>query len=56
VEHRTVTDTETECDREPLLTIGVRWLCALLQFGIDPASKRCAKVDGLDKPWCYFGR
>jgi hypothetical protein len=27
-----------------------------VQFGLDPASKRCAKVDGLEKPWCYFGR
>ena len=24
-------------------------------FGLDPASRRCAVVDGLKKPWCYFG-
>ena len=24
-------------------------------FGLDPDSKECAKVDGLDKPWCYWG-
>lgn len=24
-------------------------------FGLDPSSKQCAKVDGLPKPWCYFG-
>ena len=24
-------------------------------FGLDPASKRCAVADGLEKPWCYFG-
>ena len=22
-------------------------------FGLDPSFRRCAKVDGLDKPWCY---
>ena len=24
-------------------------------FGLDPNFRRCAKVDGLDKPWCYWG-
>lgn len=28
---------------------------SLAQFGLDPASTRCAKVDGLQAPWCYYG-
>ena len=24
-------------------------------FGLDPTSNACEQVDGLDKPWCYFG-
>lgn len=24
-------------------------------FGLDPTSNSCEQVDGLDKPWCYFG-
>ena len=24
-------------------------------FGLDPASKRCAIVDGLKRPWCFVG-
>eukprot|EP01043_Picozoa_sp_COSAG02_P019058 COSAG02_NODE_907_length_16005_cov_3.219252_13_plen_276_part_00 len=25
------------------------------QFGLDPTSTRCARVDGLKRPWCYYG-
>lgn len=25
------------------------------EFGLEPTSTTCEQVDGLDKPWCYYG-
>ena len=31
------------------------WPTGCEQFGLVPTSTRCAQVDGLKEPWCYYG-